>query len=485
MQKTRPDLTPERYGRLFRWINRRTGLEGILREALDEPIPGGARFAYVFGSGLLFIFVSQVITGIWLAFYYVPSSDHAHTTVAYITKAVTAGSFLRGVHAYGSSAMVILLLLHVTQTYLYGAYKGRRELLWLSGCVSFVLVLAMAFTGYLLPWDQKAYFATAVGTNIAGEIPVIGPSLKALMRGGADMGTLTVSRFFVAHVLIVPALIFAFIALHVYLFRKAGAAGPISEDPFSPKQATQPFYPRQVVIDAVFALGIIAVLAYLANFAPFPLGPQANPADTHYLPRPEWYYIPIFQWLKYWPGSLSFIGVVVVPGIIAFLFASLPFFDRRMERRPWKRPVAVGCYVFVFLALFGLGYMSYRGDYSDPAYAAQLAAQESEITNYMRQPFQPEQSGASATVTRGAAGDPLAAKGKAVYEVQSCNACHGDAGVGTAAAPALIGIGKSMSAEQLTSLLKAPSPKMTGGGMGPVDVAPDALDALVAYLRSL
>ncbi len=299
------------------------------------------------------------------------------------------------------------------------------------------------------------------------------------------MGTLTVSRFFVAHVLIVPALMFGMVALHVYLFRKAGAAGPISEDPVAPKQPAQPFYPHQVVIDAIFALAIIAVLAYLAHFAPFPLGPQANPADTHYLPRPEWYYIPIFQWLKYWPGSLSFIGVVVVPGIIAFLFASLPFFDRRMERRPWKRPIAVGCYVFVFLALFGLGYMSYRGDYSDPAYAAQLGAQESESASYMRQPFQPEQSGASVAVSVPAAGNPLVAKGKVVYEAQSCNACHGDGGVGTAAAPALIAIGRRMSAEQLTSMLKTPNAKMTGGGMGPVDLAPDALDALVAYLRSL
>ena len=122
--------------------------------ALDEPIPGGARFAYVFGLGLLFIFISQVITGIFLALYYVPSADHAHTTVAYITKAVTAGSFLRSLHAYGASAMVIVLFLHLSQTYIYGSYKGRRELLWLSGCALFGLVMAMAFTGYLLPVDE-------------------------------------------------------------------------------------------------------------------------------------------------------------------------------------------------------------------------------------------------------------------------------------------------------------------------------------------
>src|SRR6202011_3150778 len=168
---------------LWGWLNRRTGLADLLRGALDEPIPGAARFAYIFGSGLLFIFISQVITGVFLALYYVPSADHAHTTVSYITKAVTAGSFLRSLHAYGASAMIIVLLLHLSQTYIYGAYKGPRELLWVSGCVLFALVLGLAFTGYLLPWDQQAYFATAVGTNAASEVPLIGETLMRMMRG--------------------------------------------------------------------------------------------------------------------------------------------------------------------------------------------------------------------------------------------------------------------------------------------------------------
>jgi ubiquinol-cytochrome c reductase cytochrome b subunit len=482
--ETNSDAASSSRGVLYQWINKRTGLNRILRESLDEPIPGGARFAYVFGSGLLFIFISQVITGIWLALYYVPSSDHAHTTVAYIAKSVTAGSFLRSIHAYGSSAMVILLLLHVTQTFLYGSYKGRRELLWLSGCVLFLLVLCMAFTGYLLPWDQKAYFATAVGTNIAGEVPLIGPWLKEIMRGGADMGTLTLSRFFVAHVLVLPAMIFGFVAMHVYLFRQAGAAGPISETPVNPTQATEPFYPRQVIIDGLFALVIISVLACIAHFDPFELGPQANSADTRYLPRPEWYYIPIFQWLKYWPGSLSFFGVVVVPGIVAFLFASLPFLDRRMERRPWKRPVAVGCYVFVFLALFGLGYMSYRSDHNDAGYAAQLAAQEKDTAAFMRQPFQPEASGSSVSGAELASADPLVAKGKTIYE-QSCNACHGESGLGTAAAPKLTGVGRGHSTEQLAAILRAPTPKMVAGGMSPLDLPAEQMNALVTYLNAL
>src|SRR6266480_6675400 len=217
-----------RWQRCYNWLDQRTGLGSLMHEALDEPIPGGARWAYVFGSVLLFLFISQTITGVVLALYYVPSAASAHTTVAYIVKEVTGGSFLRSLHAYGSSAVVIVVLLHLTQTYVYGAYKGRRELLWISGCILLGLMLAMAFTGYLLPWDQKAYFATTVGTNMASDVPFIGTWLKRFMRGGNEMGTLTVSRFFVGHVFLLPGAILGLIAAHVFLFRKAGAAGPPS-----------------------------------------------------------------------------------------------------------------------------------------------------------------------------------------------------------------------------------------------------------------
>src|SRR5207245_7011453 len=178
-------------------LDRRTGLESLPHHALDEPIPGGAKIAYVFGSGLLFLFLSQIVTGVFLAMYYVPSADHAQTTVAYITKEVTGGSFLRSIHAYGSSAIIIVMLLHLTQTFVYGSYKGRRELVWLAGCVLLALMLGMAFTGYLLPWDQKAYFATTVGTNILSEVPWVGNTIKKLLRGGTEMGTRTLSRCFV------------------------------------------------------------------------------------------------------------------------------------------------------------------------------------------------------------------------------------------------------------------------------------------------
>ena len=467
------------------WLNRRTGLDELLRTTLDEPIPGGARLAYIFGSGLLFVFLSQIITGIFLALYYVPSADHAHSTVAYITKAVTAGSFLRSLHSYGSSAIVIVLLLHLSQTYLYGAYKGRRELLWISGFALFGLVLGMAFTGYLLPWDQRAYFATTVGTNAIGEIPKIGDSLTRLMRGGTEMGTLTLSRFFVAHVFLIPAFIFALVASHIFLFRKAGAAGPVSEDPYSPKQKSEPFYPRQVMMDLSLTALLIVGLGVLAFFAPVPLGPAADPANAQYVPRPEWYYLPIFQWLKYWHGAASVVGILVIPMILVTAVIALPFLDRSIERRPWKRPAAMGAYLFVMFALLGLGLRSEYVDKHDPGVAKQLALQETEEDEYMRKSFEPELSSVSLAAANVALADPLAAEGKTIFEARSCNACHGDGGVGSAAAPALVGISVRFSPDQLVELFKHPTAKMNAGGMPKVDLPPGDLRALIAYIESL
>jgi len=467
------------------WLDRRTGLDSLLHHALDEPIPGGAKIAYVFGSGLLFLFLSQVITGVFLAMYYVPSADHAHTTVAYITKEVTGGSFLRGIHGYGSSAIIIVLLLHLTQTFLYGSYKGRRELVWLAGCVLLALMLGMAFTGYLLPWDQKAYFATTVGTNILSEVPWVGNALKKLLRGGTEMGTLTLSRFFVLHVFLIPAFIFAFVAMHVYSFRRAGAAGPVTEDPASPKLRAEPFYPKQLVMDMGFAVLIIVALGFLAYFWPTELGPKADPADTQFLPRPEWYYVPVFQYLKYWHGSTAVLGILVIPGILGLLLVGLPFLDRSMERRPWKRPISVGLFTIILLGLGALGFTNHREDMRNPGVAAQLKIQHEDTLQFMKAKFEPELSGGSLVAQNMALANPEATKGKAIFEREACNACHGDNGIGTAAAPKLIGVGSKYNATNLEALLHIPTQKMRQGGMPPVELKEDEMKVLISYLQSL
>lgn len=470
--------------RFVQWLDRRTGIDTMLHETLDEPIHGGASWAYVFGSGLLFLFVSQIITGIFLAMYYVPSADHAHTVVSYIVKEVSSGSFIRSVHAYGSSGIIILLLLHIGQTILYGSYKGRRELLWLSGCILLALMLGMAFTGYLLPWDEKAYFASAVGTNLISEVPFIGPPLQQLVRGGDQMGTLTVSRFYVLHVFVLPGLLIGFIAVHVFFFRKAGAAGPINEDPVNPKLPSVPFYPRQVIIDAVFAIVLIGILAIIASVTPMDLGPAANPADTAFLPRPEWYYRSAFQWLKYLSGSWSLVGGILLPAVLALIFAAVPFLDRRPERRPWRRPIVVGAFFLYLVAYTSLGVAGYRDDHTDPGVAAQMQKQEADTEAFMQKPFVPESAPGSASVALVSA-DPKVVKGQAVFQAQSCSGCHGEGGIGTAAAGPLTGVGQKYTEAQLTALLHTPDSKMSAGGMPAVDLKQDDMEALVAYLHQL
>jgi ubiquinol-cytochrome c reductase cytochrome b subunit len=472
------------------WLDQRVGWRQLMSAALDEPIPGGSRWAYVFGSGLLFVFINQIVTGVFLALYYVPSADHAHTTVSFIQKQVAMGSFLRSLHAYGSSVMVLLLMLHLAQTYVYGAYKGRRELLWLMGCFLLLLVLGMAFTGYLLPWDQKAYFATAVGTNIASEVPWIGGFLKLLLRGGSEMGTLTLSRFFMLHVFLIPAAIFAAVASHLFLFRKAGAAGlprPAGEVRQLPAET---FFPGQVFKDFVFGIGLIVMLGALAWRRPVSLGPVANAADATYLPRPEWYYLPVFQFIKYFQGPAAVLGIVVIPGVVTLALFALPFLDRSPERRPLRRPVALGSLLLVLAALVLLGVQSEVQDRRDPAVRAKLEAQEQAERAYAQEPFAPEENlgpsagGGGAPAAAPSALSPAAAKGALLFESEGCSGCHGPQGHGGGGLFALAAIGKRFSPEQLKVLLHAPRPDMQQGGMQPVQLKGEDMQALVAFLLS-
>ena len=475
-----------RRSRLFHWMDRRAGVDKLMHESLDEPIPGGARFAYVFGSGLLFIFISQIITGICLAIYYVPSAETAHTSVAYITKQVAAGAFLRSLHYYGSSAMIIVLVLHFLQTFLYGSFKGRRELLWISGATLSLLVMAMGFTGYLLPWDQKAYFATAVGTNIVGEVPFIGEWLTRLMRGGDTIGTLTLSRFYVAHVFLIPGFIFALIAIHIFLFRKAGAAGPMSEDPIEPKLPPESFYPRQVLMDMGFALLLMVGLGFLAYLHPMGLGPIANPADTHFLPRPEWYYLPFFEWLKFFEGPTVVFAIVVIPGVIAACFFLLPFLDPSLERRPWRRPIPVLAVAIVLAGTVFLGFKSHMDDEHDPTTAAQLALQAKQEAAYTAAPFEPyvESPGGTGPLALPIGPvDPLVSRGRGVFQAHGCSGCHGDVGLGTTVAPSLKGVTNKYPGPQLEALLRNPNATMRAGHMPAVDASPADINALLAYLK--
>ena len=474
--------------RVLDWVDDRTGVRSLTKKALEEPIPGGARWAYVFGSGLLFIFILQIVTGLSLALYYTPTAETAHTSVAYITKQVAGGAFLRSLHSYGSSAMIIVLALHFLQTFLYGSFKGRRELLWISGALLSFLILGMGFTGYLLPWDQKAYFATAVGTNVAGQMPLIGNLITRILRGGDTIGTLTLSRFYVAHVFLIPSVILMFVGAHVFLFRKAGPAGPVAEDPIAPKLSPEPFYPRQVLFDMAFALLIVAILGGLSYLRPVTLGPIANPSDSHFLPRPEWYYLPMFEWLKFWEGPGVVIGVVVIPGLVAMALFLMPFLDRGLERKPWRRPIPALAVAIIVLGMVTLGIKSQLDDRVAPI-ADQLTQQHEEEKAYSAEPFEPY-TATPVTISTPAApvinpANPLITKGKDIFTDRGCSACHGENGSGTPLAPSLVGITHKLSADRLVALLHNPSARMKAGGMPTVDATSDEMNALLAYLGAL
>jgi ubiquinol-cytochrome c reductase cytochrome b subunit len=411
---------------LYNWVDERTGIKQITADLLDEPIRGGARFAYVFGSVLLFLFGIQVVTGIFLSMYYVPSADHAHASVSYIQKAVPGGWLLRGLHHYGASAMVILAVVHLAQAYLFGAYKNKRELLWGAGVLMLLIVLGFSFTGYLLTWDQAAFFGTKVGASIAGEIPVVGSVQQKIMLGGNDLTTVTLSRFFTTHVFLFPLGLAALVGLHLYLFRRATPAGPYHD---RDNKKYERFYPKQLFKDSVAMLIVFVALVAYAKYSPAEIGPEADPTSD-YLARPPWYFMPLFQLLKYFPGKSAIIPIAVLPAALFGALFLLPFVDRRPERNPFKRPIATSLLVLVLGGAIGLIFLARYQDRVHPEFGPKLKQQEEEMKEAFAKPFEPQIIGGAVAST------PTA---PAAY-ANACAACHGDAGEGSPIGPALTGV---------------------------------------------
>ena len=203
------------------WLDERVGWRQVWDVIFLRQIPK-VNWFYTLGSATLFLAVNQAVTGILLTIYYVPTPDHAYDSVQYITTQVAMGWLIRGLHHWGASAMVVVVVLHMLRVIFYGAYKYPREVTWITGVVLLLVVIGFGFTGYLLPWDQKAYWATTVGTRIAGTPPIIGDYLLRIMRGGPDLSAVTLARFFGAHVWVLPATLALLIGVHLYLVIKIG-----------------------------------------------------------------------------------------------------------------------------------------------------------------------------------------------------------------------------------------------------------------------
>ncbi len=352
-----PPLPPEEEVKRERpslrdWLELRLGWWGFVRKNLDEPMPPGVGWWQTLGNLLLTLLLFQFITGVALAMYYTPSPESAHASVKHITESVTLGSFVRGLHVWGSTLIVIAVVLHILRVFFWGSYKKPRELTWLTGVVIFNVILAFSFTGYLLPWDQKAYWATVVGTKIAETVPGFGHQLMVLIRGGEEVGALTLTRFYALHIMVLPAILIIFIGLHLYLVRRLHIAGPVVPQKGKPT----PFYPNQLFKDAVVVLFGVGLLIYLAIAFPPALEAIADPTGTDFTPRPEWYFLGLYELLKIMPPGWEVVATIIIPGLVTLGMFLLPWLDRSKSRHPASRQwiIFTGVGIILMIGLFTL-----------------------------------------------------------------------------------------------------------------------------------
>ena len=351
------------------WLDERLGAGKAFKAIFLRHIPIGVNWWYSLGSAALFIFILQVVTGTLLAMNYVPSPDHAYDSIRYIMSEVTSGWFVRGLHHWGATAMVAIVILHLVSVFVMGAHRYPREVIWLFGVGLLLVTVGFGFTGYLLPWDQKAYWATTVGTNMIGTVPGVGPALLQLVRGGTDVGAVTLTRFYAMHVMLFPVTITLLAAVHFVLVIYHGVsvspglwhrgvpgsetdAGANTDAGAGTKEAYQEryasfkakgpyFWPDLIAEDLRVALVLFLILIGLSVLVGVPLDERADPTDTAYIPRPEWYFMGLFELLKYFPGALEWVGVVLVPSLLVVLLLATPWLSRGAERRPLKRPVGM------------------------------------------------------------------------------------------------------------------------------------------------
>jgi ubiquinol-cytochrome c reductase cytochrome b subunit len=365
------------------WLDNRTGYRGLVNAALYEPIPGGARWRYVWGSTLVMAFATQVVTGVFLWMAYSPSTQTAWESVFYIQHEMWGGWLLRGIHHFTAQAMTVLLVLHLMQIVVDGAYKAPREINFFFGMVLLLLVLGLSLTGYLLPWDQKGYWATKVATNIMAITPFIGPELQKIVIGGTDYGHHTLTRFFALHAGVLPGLVILFIVGHVYLFRKHGLTA--AEPKRKPDCA---FWPDQVLKDVVACLAVLAVVVFFivkprlfgGGELGAHLGAPADPSESFSAARPEWYFLFLFQFLKAeWLIKLfghngELVGAIIIPTVVMGLLFAMPFIGK------WKlgHRFNLGLLGVIIAGATLLTFQAIREDSNKPEYLASVKQAEYE-----------------------------------------------------------------------------------------------------------
>lgn len=318
----------------------------VFEELSKEPVPNHMKnWWYCLGGTPLILLGIQILTGILLTFYYVPSPDAAHASVDKITRALPFGWWIRSLHHWGANLMVIAVTLHMIRVFFTGAYRKPRELNWMIGVGLLIVTLGFGFTGYALVYDQRSYWAATVGINIAEQAPLVGPWAARLLRGGATVNPTTLTRLFVFHIGALPTLMLILVAFHVFLMRIHGimeidAPPAVQETPLTVKEDRKgkrrfdpdryfAFFPDHITTEMIVALFLLTFLTMLAIVFPAPLGAPANPDETPLHIKPEWYFFPIFRWLKLTPLPL-FMGGMILAG---FALVFWPFLEGAWRRR--------------------------------------------------------------------------------------------------------------------------------------------------------
>jgi ubiquinol-cytochrome c reductase cytochrome b subunit len=422
-----------------RWLDDRLGLSTTFKPLIEHPVPPTG-WDYTIGSATLIAFMVQVVTGVALAFTYVPTPERAYESLQFITYGAVLGNIVRGIHFWGASAMVLLVSAHAAQVFLIGAFKFPREVNWLSGTVLLVFTFGMAFTGQLLRWNQDAYWAVVVGAAQAARAPFIGDWLTGVLFAGHSIGGATLTRFYATHVFMIPAIMFGLLGVHLYLVIRHGVSEPpvpgVVVDPRTYRQRYEelvhkigvPFWPDAGWKDVVFALAVGTIVLGLAIWlGPPALGNIADPTVVQAYPRPDWYFLWYFALLALIPPAIEDVFIIGFPLLLGLLFVLLPFVAPFGERSPRRRPWAVG-----FVAVFGVSVVALVNIGSNAPWSPEL------VDNLML----------PAEVKQGLS--PSAAQGATVFEQRGCINCHQIAGVGGQRGPDLTRVGGRLSTDELT-----------------------------------
>jgi len=451
--------------RLKEAISQRTGWETDLKPFLYKELPSNPGWSATLGSLCALLFAVMVVSGMFLAMYYNPSPDKAYQSIDYITNEVPLGSVLRGIHHWGAGAMILAVLAHLATVFFYGSFKAPRELTWIVGVCLLLATLGLGFTGYLLPWDQKAYWATVVSANIPKEIPVVGDLLTRLLLGGEGVSGLTLTRFYSIHMLLLPALMAILITGHVYLVRLHGVCEhPGKQTPS--KETARPhedrlyrFFPEHLARGSVMFLLVFVVIILLSLFAPIPGDQVAGTVDESYLPRPEWYYLWLFQLLTYFSGPTEVIGSLLVPTAAIFLLFALPFLEKSGLKGAADRPLATAGGV---MCIVGIAYLTLTGFAGARPYGQIVVVPDRPLTR-------------------------TEATGLQLYVRQDCAYCHHIRGKGgRTVGPDLANIkAKGRTAGDLKAFIKDPQSRSAWAIMPKYDLGEDKLSALSDFIRAL